>query len=273
MHPMLSIAVKAARRAGGIINRAAQHLDLLHVSRKAHSDFVSEVDGAAEEAIIKILHDVYPKHSILAEESGASGNQDKPEYQWIIDPLDGTTNFLHGFPQYSVSIALMHRGVLSQAVVYNPASNELFVASRGHGAYLNDRRIRVSKRTKLADSLIGTGFPFREFSHLDAYLAIFKDVIPRTVGIRRPGSAALDLAYVAAGRYDSFWEIGLSPWDIAAGCLLITEAGGLVGDLEGNDTYLQCGNIVGGNPKVFGQLLQVIAPHLTEELKTSKKLS
>jgi myo-inositol-1(or 4)-monophosphatase len=271
MHPMLTIAVKAARRAGGIINRASQNLDLLNVSRKSHSDFVSEVDGAAEEAIIKVLLDAYPDHAILAEESGTRGDQENSEYQWIIDPLDGTTNFLHGFPKYGVSIALRHRGVLNQAVVYDPTSNDLFVASRGRGAYLNDHRIRVSKRTRLADSLIGTGFPFREFSHIDAYLSMFKDLIPRTVGIRRPGSAALDLAYVAAGRYDGFWEIGLSPWDIAAGCLLITEAGGLVGDLEGNDTQLQCGNIVAGNPKVFGQLLQVIAPHLTEELLGTMK--
>ncbi len=265
---MLNIAVKAARRAGGIINRAAQNLDFLNVSKKSHSDFVSEVDGAAEEAIIKIILDSYPKHSILAEESGARGDQEDPEFQWIIDPLDGTTNFLHGFPKYSVSIALRHKGVLSHAVVYDPGNDELFVASRGRGAYLNDRRLRVSKRTKLADSLIGTGFPFREFSHMDAYLAMFKDIIPRTVGIRRPGSAALDLAYVAAGRYDGFWEIGLAPWDMAAGCLLITEAGGLVGDLEGNDTHIERGNIVAGNPKVFGQLLQVIAPHLTEALRS-----
>ena len=271
MHPMLTIAVKAARRAGGIINRASQNLDLLHVSKKSHSDFVSEVDGAAEKAIIKTILDTYPNHSILAEESGTQGDQEQPEFLWIIDPLDGTTNFLHGFPQYSVSIALMHKGVLNQAVVYDPTSDELFIASRGRGAYLNDRRLRVSKRTKLSDSLIGTGFPFRDFTHMDAYMAMFKDIVPRTVGIRRPGSAALDLAYVAAGRYDGFWEIGLSPWDIAAGCLLITEAGGLVGDLEGNETHIECGRIVAGNPKVFGQLLQVIAPHLTPELTSKSK--
>ncbi len=269
MHPMLTTAVKAARRAGGIINRAAQNLDLLHVSRKAHNDFVSEVDGAAEDAIIKVLLDAYPNHSILAEESGAQGDPGKSEYQWIIDPLDGTTNFLHGFPQYSVSIALMHKNIPVQAVVYDPSANELFTASRGRGAYLNDHRLRVSKRTQLADCLIGTGFPFREFSHAEAYLAMFKDIMPRVAGIRRPGSAALDLAYLAAGRYDGFWELGLSPWDIAAGCLLITEAGGLLGDLEGNATYMDSGNLLAGNPKIFGQLLQVIAPHLTQELKTS----
>lgn len=266
MHPMLNTAVKAARRAGGIINRASQNLDLLHVSRKAHSDFVSEVDSNAEDAIIKILLEAYPKHSILAEESGAIGDQNEPEYQWIIDPLDGTTNFLHGFPQYSVSIALKHRGVLTQAVVYDPTGNELFTASRGRGAYLNDHRLRVSKRNQLSECLIGTGLPFREFTHMETYFSMLKDIIPRVAGIRRPGSAALDLAYVAAGRYDGFWELQLAPWDMAAGCLLITEAGGLVSDLEGNETYLERGDIIAGNPKIFGQLLQVIAPHLTEEL-------
>jgi myo-inositol-1(or 4)-monophosphatase len=273
MHPMLTIAVKAARRAGGIINRASMNLDRLTVVRKAHSDFVSEVDGAAEEAIIKTLLDAYPDHSILAEESGRSGDANKSDYQWIIDPLDGTTNFLHGFPKYGVSIALLHRGVLSQAVVYDPVSDELFTASRGSGAFLNDHRIRVSKRVQLGESLIGTGFPFRDFTHIEAYLAMFKDIIPRTAGIRRPGSAALDLAYVAAGRYDGFWETGLAPWDIAAGCLLILEAGGMVSDLEGNGHYLKSGQVVAGNPKIFVQLLQVIAPHLTEQLIAENRQS
>ncbi|QOJ22289.1 MAG: inositol monophosphatase [Gammaproteobacteria bacterium] len=266
MHPMLTIAVKAARRAGNIINQASQNLDLLTVSKKSHSDYVSEVDGAAEAAIIKVLLTAYPDHAILAEESGHQGDQKKSEYQWIIDPLDGTTNFLHGFPKYSVSIAVKHKGVLTHAVVYDPNLNELFTASRGGGAFLNDRRIRVSKRTKLDDCLIGTGLPFRDLTHIDAYFAMLKDLVPRIAGIRRPGSAALDLAYVAAGRYDGFWEIGLAPWDMAAGCLLITEAGGLVGDLEGNETQLESGQIVAGNPRVFGQLLQVIAPHLTRAL-------
>jgi len=249
------------------------NLDRLTVVRKAHSDFVSEVDGAAEEAIIKTLLDAYPDHSILAEESGRSGDANKSDYQWIIDPLDGTTNFLHGFPKYGVSIALLHRGVLSQAVVYDPVSDELFTASRGSGAFLNDHRIRVSKRVQLGESLIGTGFPFRDFTHIEAYLAMFKDIIPRTAGIRRPGSAALDLAYVAAGRYDGFWETGLAPWDIAAGCLLILEAGGMVSDLEGNGHYLKSGQVVAGNPKIFVQLLQVIAPHLTEQLIAENRQS
>ncbi len=266
MHPMLNIAVKAARRAGSIITRAAMNLERLTITRKAHSDFVSEVDRAAEEAIIKILLDAYPDHSILAEESGESGQAGKSEYQWIIDPLDGTTNFLHGFPKYCVSIALLHRGVLSQAVIYDPVSDELFTASRGGGAFLNDHRIRVSKRIQLGESLIGTGFPFRDFTHMEAYLAMFKDLIPKAAGIRRPGSAALDLAYVAAGRYDGFWEAGLAPWDIAAGCLLILEAGGMVSDLEGNGQYLKSGQVVAGNPKIFAQLLQIFRPHLTERL-------
>lgn len=266
MHPMLNIAVKAARRAGDIINRAAMNLERLTVTRKAHSDFVSEVDRSAEEAIIKILRDAYPDHSILAEESGKSGQVGKSEYQWIIDPLDGTTNFLHGFPQYCVSIALLHRGVLSQGVIYNPVNDELFTASRGGGAFLNDHRIRVSKRIQLGESLIGTGFPFRDFTHMDAYFAMFRDLVPKTAGIRRPGSAALDLAYVAAGRYDGFWETGLAPWDIAAGCLLILEAGGMVSDLEGNGQYLKSGQVVAGTPKIFSQLLQIISPHLTERL-------
>ena len=264
MHPMLTIAVKAARRAGGIISRASQDIDLLTVKHKNHNDFVSEVDRAAEDAIINILHEAYPDHAILAEESGSQGDS---EYQWIIDPLDGTTNFLHGFPQYAVSIALAHKGVLSQAVIYDPVHNDLFTASRGRGAYLNDRRLRVSKRLYLKDGLIGTGFPYTDYTHLDTYMAMLRDMMQKTAGVRRPGSAALDLAYTAAGRLDGFWEIGLRPWDIAAGCLLVQEAGGLVGDFLGNENYLQSGNIMAGNPKIFGQLLKTLAPHLTESLK------
>ena len=264
MHPMLNTAVKAARRAGQIINRASLDLDALTVKHKGYNDFVSEVDRAAEQAIIGVLLDAYPEHAILAEESGTQGDS---EFQWIIDPLDGTTNFLHGFPQYAVSIALSHKGVLTHAVIYDPSRNDLFTASRGAGAFLNDRRIRVSKREHLRDSLIGTGFPFRDFTHMDAYLGMFRDLAQKTAGIRRPGSAALDLAYVAAGRFDGFWEIGLNAWDIAAGALLVQEAGGLVGDFQGEQTYLQTGNILAGSPRIFAQLLQVIAPHLTDKLK------
>ena len=267
MHPMLNTAVKAARRAGTIINRASQNLDILDVTEKAANDYVSDVDRQAEQAIIRMLLDAYPAHSILAEESGAAG---KSEFQWIIDPLDGTTNFLHGFPQYAVSIALAHKGVLSQAVIYDPVRNDLFTASRGRGAYLNDKRLRISKRIKLQKSLIGTGFPYREFAHIDTYLAMFRDLTQKTSGLRRAGAATLDLAYVAAGRLDGFWEFGLSAWDMAAGSLLITEAGGLVGDLEGNGGYLESGNIVAGNPKIFSQLIQALAPHLIPALRTKQ---
>ena len=264
---MLNIAVKAARRAGNLIHRAVDSIDHLTVTKKSHSDYVSEVDRAAEQAIITTLKEAYPSHAILAEESGAQGDS---EYIWIIDPLDGTTNFLHGFQQYAVSIALQHNGVLTQAVIYDPARNDLFTATRGSGAYLNDRRLRVSSRKDLADCLIGTGFPYTRFEHIDAYLNIMRDLMQKTSGLRRPGSASLDLAYTAAGRYDGFFEFGLKPWDMAAGCLLITEAGGMVADPEGNDGYLKSGNICAGNPKVFEEMLKVMAPHLTPGLKTAK---
>lgn len=264
MHPMLNTAVKAARKAGAIINRAANDIDRLTVQAKRPRDYVSEVDRLAEQAIIETLLDAYPGHGILAEESGRSGGED---YVWVIDPLDGTTNFLHGVPQYAVSIALVHKGVLQHAVVYDPTRNELFTASRGAGAFLNERRIRVSKQHKLDDALIGTGFPFREFQHADAYLGMFRDMMLKTAGLRRPGAASLDLAWVACGRYDGFFELGLSQWDLAAGALLVLEAGGLVGDFQGNDGYLKSGHIVAGNPKIFGQMLPVFAPHLTQAIR------
>ncbi|MBI3916401.1 MAG: inositol monophosphatase [Betaproteobacteria bacterium] len=264
MHPMLNIAVKAARRAGNAINRASRNLDILAIREKLANDYVSEVDHEAEQVIIRTLLDAYPGHSILAEESGAAGHSD---FQWIIDPLDGTTNYLHGFPQFAVAIALAHKGIVTQAVVYDPSRNDLFTATRGGGAFLNDTRIRVSKRTRLAGSLVGTGFPFRQFEHVDSYLAMLRDIMRHTAGVRRVGSAALDLAYVAAGRLDAFWELGLGPWDMAAGSLLITEAGGLVGDLEGDAGYMKSGHIVAGAPKVFVELLQRLAPHLTPALR------
>jgi myo-inositol-1(or 4)-monophosphatase len=264
MHPMLNIAVKAARRAGNIIVRASRNLDIVAAREKAANDYVSEVDQEAEQTIIRTLREAYPDHAILAEESGASGDS---EYQWIIDPLDGTTNFLHGFPQYAVSIALAHKGIVTQAVVYDPCRNDLFTATRGRGAYLNETRLRVSKRAELRSSLIGTGFPFRQLEQVDTYLAMFRDIIKKTAGVRRPGAAALDLAYVAAGHLDGFWELGLSPWDIAAGGLLITEAGGLIGDLEGNENYMESGNVVAGNPKVFVEMLKLLGPHLTPALR------
>jgi myo-inositol-1(or 4)-monophosphatase len=259
MHPMLGIAVKAARRAGALINRAARDVDLLAITRKRPNDFVTDVDRAAEQAIIEVLHRAYPDHAILAEESGTTaGNAGRSEYTWIIDPLDGTTNFIHGFPQYAVSIALRHKDVLAQAVIYDPSKNELFTATRGRGAYLNERRIRVSRRAQLNEALIGTGFPFRDLHNLEEYLAVFRAITKCTAGIRRAGAAALDIAYVAAGRLDGFWEMGLSPWDMAAGALLVQEAGGLVGDFRGEPGYLESGRVVCGNPKVFVQLLRVI---------------
>ena len=266
MHPMLTNAVKAARRAGTIINRASQDVGTIKVHSKNYNDFVSEVDHAAERAIIQTLQEAYPDHGFIGEESG--DDRTDAEHVWIVDPLDGTTNFLHGYEQYSVSIALMSRGHLEQAVVFDPSRNDLFTATRGRGAFLNDKRIRVSNRAKLQSAMIGTGFPFRDFKHLDTYLNMFKDMIKNTAGLRRPGSAALDLAYVAAGWFDGFWEIGLSKWDIAAGALLVQEAGGIVGDFEGNETWINTGNIVAGNPKVFSQMLQVLTPHLTDDLKS-----
>jgi myo-inositol-1(or 4)-monophosphatase len=266
---MLNIAVKAARRAGGVINRGARNLDVLNVREKAANDYVSEVDKEAEQTIIRTLLEAYPKHSILAEETGASNTEAKSEYQWIIDPLDGTTNYIHGFPQYAVSIALAHRGVITQAVVYDPCNNDLFTATRGAGAYLNDTRIRVGKRQQLKGALVGTGFPFKEHKHIDAYLAMLRDLMQNSGGVRRAGSAALDLAYLAAGRLDAFWELGLAPWDIAAGSLLVTEAGGTITDLQGKDQYLKSGNVAGGNIKILDELLQHLAPHLTPALKAA----
>jgi myo-inositol-1(or 4)-monophosphatase len=266
--PTLTIAIKAARRASQIINRAALDLEHLKVTAKQTHDYVTEVDKAAEAAIIGILREAYPDYGVLAEESGVlPGNGAGTEYQWIVDPLDGTTNFIHGFPQYAVSIALSKGGQVEQALVFDTLRNELFTASKGKGAYLNERRIRVSRRVKLGEALIGTGFPYRSFEHLDAYLSVFRELAQKSAGLRRPGAAALDLAYVAAGRLDGFWEFGLSPWDMAAGALLITEAGGLVSDLAGEGTFLESGNIVAGTPRIFAPLLQTVQAARTPELR------
>ena len=258
---MLNIAVKAARAAGAIINRAALDLDLLKISSKGPNDFVSEVDQAAEQAIIDILLQAYPGHGILAEESGRAHGAKNSEFVWIIDPLDGTTNFLHGFPVYAVSIALAHRGQVQQGVVYDPTRNDLFYASRGRGAFLNDRRLRVSKRTRMDEALIGTGFPFRKGDNFKRYVKMFEEVMQNCAGLRRPGAAALDLCYVAAGYYDGFFETGLNPWDIAAGSLMITEAGGLIGNFTGEADYLHQREVVAGTPKVYGQMVQMLAPY------------
>jgi myo-inositol-1(or 4)-monophosphatase len=261
MHPMINTAVKAARRGAAIINRASFDVDRLQVTEKKHNDFVTEVDQAAERAIIEVLQGAYPDHAILAEESGASANlHDDNENVWIIDPLDGTTNFIHGFPQYCVSIALQQRGQITQAVVYDPTRNDLFTATKGAGAYLNEKRIRVTKRDKIADALVGTGFPYTDLSDLDQYLKMFKLMTEKTAGLRRPGAAALDLAYVAAGRLDGFFEKKLKPWDIAAGSLLITEAGGIVGTFEGESDYLYKGDVIAGSPKIFSQMVNMLSP-------------
>ncbi|MEX0607017.1 MAG: inositol monophosphatase family protein [Halofilum sp. (in: g-proteobacteria)] len=259
MQPMLNIAVRAARAAGDVIMRSVDRLDTLTVETKQRNDFVSEVDREAEARIIQIIKRSYPSHGILAEESG---EQPGDGYQWIIDPLDGTTNFLHGVPHFAVSIALAHEGRLQQAVIYDPVRQELFTASKGAGAELNNHRVRVSRCRDLDGALLGTGFPFREGQPKDAYMAMLGDFIGCTTGVRRPGAAALDLAYVAAGRLDGFWEMGLSRWDIAAGALLVREAGGIIGDLRGGEDYLRTGDVIAANPKVYHAMTQVIEPHL-----------
>ncbi len=257
MHPMLTIAVRAARKAGDTIYRSQDQVADLEITTKGHNDFVTEADKLAESIIIGIISDAFPDHTFLAEEAGEINPENSnPEYQWIIDPLDGTTNFLHTYPQYCVSIALKHKGILDQAVIYDPVRSELFTASRGRGAFLDNRRIRVGKRIGLNGALVGTGFPIRNHDQLDAYLETFKVMFKDTAGIRRAGSAALDLAYVAAGRLDGFWEMHLQPWDMAAGVLLLQEAGGIVGDMDGGSEHMKKGSVVAGNPKVFKEMIQ-----------------
>lgn len=258
MHALLNVAVMAARRGGAVLIRHLKKLDSLKVEKKGRNDFVSEADRAAERAVIEVIQKHYPDHAIEAEESGRQGDSD---HVWIIDPLDGTTNFIHGLPIYAVSIALAHRGVVQQGVVYDPCRNDLFFASRGRGAFLNDRRLRVSKRTRMTESLIGTGFPFRRGDNYKRYLQMFEAVMPQCAGVRRPGAAALDLCYVAAGYYDGFFETGLNPWDVAAGALIITEAGGLVGNFTGEADYMYQREVVAANPKIYGQLVRLLAPY------------
>jgi myo-inositol-1(or 4)-monophosphatase len=261
LHPMLNTAIKAARSAGAIINRASLDLDRLQVNTKAPNDFVTEVDYAAEAVIIDTLLGAYPGHGILAEESGSARGAADSEFVWIIDPLDGTTNFIHGLPTYAVSIALAFRNQVQQAVVYDPARNDLFFASKGRGAFLNDRRLRVSKRTRLADCLVGTGFPFRKGDDFARYMKMFETMMQSCAGMRRPGAAALDLCYVAAGWYDGFFESGLSPWDVAAGSLMVTEAGGLVGNFTGEADFLHQREVVAGAPKIYGQMVTMLTPY------------
>jgi len=253
---MLNIAIRAARKAGSIINRASLDGGALNVRSKRANDFVTQVDGAAEQAVIEIVKKAYPDHGFIAEESGESATD--AEYLWIIDPLDGTTNFIHGFPQYCVSVAVQHRGALTHAVVYDPTKNELFTASKGSGAFLNDRRIRVSKCQKLENALVGTGFPFKELGRIDLYMRQLQAFMSKSSGVRRAGAAALDLAYVACGRLDAFWELGLAKWDMAAGALLITEAGGLVADLSGEQDFMQNGDVCAATPKIFPAMLEAM---------------
>ena len=259
MHPMLNVAVKAARRAATIINRASLNLERLQIDRKQHNDYVTEVDKAAEKAIIETLSEAYPSHGFLAEETGETTNGS--DHIWIIDPLDGTTNFIHGFPQYAVSIALSVNGVVTQGVVYDPNRDELFTATKGSGAYVDRRRLRVAEQTKLENALLGTGFPYRHDQDVDLYLKIFADMTRQCAGLRRPGAASLDLVYVAAGRYDGFFESELKPWDMAAGALIVTEAGGLVGNYRGEEGFMESGEIMAANPRIFAQMANILSKY------------
>lgn len=260
---MLTIALRAGRKAAELIERAFERVDLVSFEAKSHNDFVTEIDKAAEKEIIYHLRKAYPDHSIRGEEGGLQPGKN-PDYEWIIDPLDGTTNFIHGIPHFSVSIACKYKGQLEHAVIIDPIKREEFTASRGRGAKLNDRRIRVSSRRGMDGALIGTGIPFSGYSleNIAPYLACVQEIAGETAGIRRCGSAALDLAYVAAGRFDAFWEMNLNQWDIAAGILLVTEAGGLVSDFNGGADYLDSGHIVAGGPKVFKPILQIVQKNL-----------
>lgn len=256
MHPTINIAIKAARKAGDIILRYHNQIELLNIKNKAKNDFVSEIDKASETEIINEIHEAFPEHSILAEETGEITKDIK--YQWIIDPLDGTNNYLHKYPHYAISIAMYERDKAKHCVIYDPFKEELFYASRGMGAYLNDNRIRVSNTKEMQNALIGTGFPFRNADFLTKYLEIFAEIHPKVTDIRRSGSAALDLAYIAAGRLDGFWEFGLNKWDIAAGILLIKEAGGFISDFSGKNNLFAENGIIAGNEDCFKELLTII---------------
>jgi myo-inositol-1(or 4)-monophosphatase len=266
LHPMVNVALRAGRRAGQVIVRAMDRVDTLRIEEKQQNDLVSEVDRNAESIIVETLSQAFPDHGIIGEEGGESASG--KENVWIIDPLDGTTNFLYGIPHFCISIGMLHQGRLEHAVVIDPVRNEEFVASRGQGAQLNGKRLRVSRRAHLSESLLATGFPFRDNkSHMDAYMGMLREFAESTRGIRRAGAAALDLAYVAAGRYDGYWELGLKPWDLTAGALLVRESGGLVSDIAGGEQFLETGNIVAGSPKVFKAMLQKLRPHLSPALR------
>ncbi len=257
-NPLLNIAIQAARSAGNIIMRGLDRLDKIQVSQKNPNDYVTDIDQLAEREIISIIRKAHPNHCILGEESGELDGDDD-EYTWIIDPLDGTRNFIHGFPQFAVSIAVSYRGKVEHGVTYDPVRQELFTASRGKGAQLNDRRIRVSKNKALEECLLGTGFPYRHSPEaIQSYVNSLMAVLPLAGDVRRAGAATLDLAYVACGRFDGFWEMGLKPWDLAAGVLFVKEAGGLVCDFNGAEDYLKSGDVVAANPKILKLLLRHI---------------
>ena len=261
--PAVTIAARAARAAGNIILRYMNRIDSLHVVEKQQLDFVSEVDKLAEKEIIKELRRAYPDHAMLAEESGATG---KGPMTWVIDPLDGTHNYLRGIPHFSVSIALLEKGVPVHAVVFDPLRDELYTASKGYGAFLNDRRLRVSRRESLDGALLATGFPFRQRAHLDAQLDMTRALLGQAEDIRRTGSAALDLAYCAAARFDGYFETGLKPWDLAAGVLLVQEAGGQYCDFAGREGIPASGNLIAGNHYVAKTMAEIIAAHATPAL-------
>jgi len=270
MHPMLNIGIRAARAAGNVITRNMDRVDTLQIDEKGRNDFVSDVDRGADAEIINVLRKAYPDHSILSEESGLIGDAES-EYQWIVDPLDGTTNFLHGYPYFSVSIALMHKNRIDKGIVYNPVSQELFTASRGDGAWLDSKRLRVSKTSHLQKALLGTGFPYRAGQDLDFYQRTLRHYTEKSGGIRRGGSAALDLAAVAAGRLDGVWLVGLNSWDIAAGALIIREAGGLINDFSGGDNWMDNGEVLAATPKVQHQMLQVMKPLIKSREQSAAK--
>jgi myo-inositol-1(or 4)-monophosphatase len=262
MHALLNVAVMAARRAGAVLIRKMSNLEKLVIEQKGHNDFVSDADRAAEKAVIDCIFKHYPDHAILAEESGAQGESD---HLWIIDPLDGTTNYLHGFPVFAVSIGVQVNGRMEHGVVYDPMRQELFTASRGDGAQLDGHRIRVSGQKQIERALVGTGFPYRQSeSELKPYLKMLGNVTKNTAGVRRPGAAALDLAYVAAGRLDAFWETGLQPWDLAAGSLLIREAGGIISGLDGSENFLETGHVLCGTPKIYAAMAKLCAREIKE---------
>ncbi|WP_333607636.1 inositol-1-monophosphatase [Arsukibacterium sp.] len=265
MHPMLNIAIRAARSAGTVIARACGQLDMVQKFPKGSNDFVTNVDKEAEQAIVEVLKKSFPTHGIIGEEHGDYGNSDS-EFQWIIDPLDGTSNFIKGIPHFAVSIALKHQGKLDQAVIFDPLRGELFTASRGRGAQLNGTRIRVTALPDMTGAILATGFPFKAKHHLDSYSNIFNSFFADCADMRRTGSAALDLAYVAAGRFDGFFEIGLKPWDIAAGELIVREAGGMVCDFVGGSNQMKSGNVVAASPKVLQAMVKGMRPHLSETL-------